>query len=231
MKAPSNRVVVQAEGVDTGLAGLDPQLRTHGDRRAYFAAVARRTSHVRLFRKRSRKATATLVNSSESLLRQLSAADVWNNAETAWDVHAAILLEAMKIAAANGNLMAAYEVPHFTVGSEFLASLNNHRAGPSGKFGASVREACARVVLGKLKEPAKRQFRPAASRSAGTQDEMRDGAPGMRVHLTKGHEALRLLFWQESKHVEFANIGVKGELEIKRGSAKECIAESLCIRS
>ena len=45
-----------------------------------------------------------------------------------------------------------------------------------------------------------------------------NSALARRVHLTGGKEGLRLMYWENDREIEFANVGVKHELYIAQGS-------------
>ena len=88
-----------------------------------------------------------------------------------------------------------------------------NNGGPNGTHAGVILEACARLVIGKPKNEEK-PFEIAARQ--------RDGANPFRLHVTKHHEALRLMFWKCPGHVlELANVGVKDELEIRAETQSE----------
>lgn len=77
---------------------------------------------------------------------------------------------------------------------------------------------CARLIMGQPKNRAV-AFRVPRRK--------RDGAIPFRTHITKRHEALRLMFWQATNGVvELANIGGKSEQLIFEGDAARVITRS-----
>ena len=81
------------------------------------------------------------------------------------------------------------------------------------------------MLLGQPKSMASPfRVRPASKRGKWQPAERHDGARGFRTHITKSHEALRLMYWEPKPLVgsygpivEFANIGPKHELVIEDG--------------
>jgi hypothetical protein len=55
----------------------------------------------------------------------------------------------------------------------------------------------------------------------------RDGALAFRTHLTKGHEALRLVFWRDRSGVdEFSNVAVHNDLTLCAGRLDNAVDRS-----
>jgi hypothetical protein len=141
-------------------------------------------------------------------LGSLAAATVWQHAEDAIQLHLAISLE---VANAHGISLEALPlkgIPNFCIGSEFLPSLHLHGGLANGTLANIVRTKCAQVLASKA-QAAPRSFKECRSG---------DKAESFRVHLSKDHEAFRLMYWtRPDGSTEFANIGAKAELLICEG--------------
>jgi hypothetical protein len=135
-----------------------------------------------------------------------AAAEIWLAAETSEDIHFAIALAA-KALNPHGILKP------FKIGPEFIEDLKECEAWRDGNHASVCRTVCAQIVAGTCNRKIKPFGRP--------YQEMRgfDGSRGWRVHLTKGHSALRLLFWQNDDGIEFGTVGVKHELFLAAGAA------------
>jgi hypothetical protein len=170
--------------------------------------------------------TLPLVRSYFGFLERLSPELIWARANEASSIHLAITLEALRILRASDSNATLKSVPRFRVGSDFWDSLVRTASGPNGTFAGAVREACARIILALPKNRGAPFLAPSGSRRGKwRQVERLDGALGFRSHITKGHEALRLMYWEiksSASHntpqvVEFANVGAKAELLISFG--------------
>jgi hypothetical protein len=170
--------------------------------------------------------TVETARSYYELVECLGPDTIWSNAEGPQSVHLAIGLEALRILKEMDSDATIRCVPSFAVGTAFWDSLNCNAAGSRGAFGATVRECCARVLLGQSKSMASPfRVRPPSKRGKWQHAERHDGARGFRTHITKSHEALRLMYWELKPFVgssgpiiEFANIGPKHELVIEDGN-------------
>lgn len=166
--------------------------------------------------------------SYDDLLTRLSPDDVWNNAGENRDIHLAIGLEALRILRTTNQAAQLSSVPVFAIGSGFYESLVRNSAGPNGRFADAVRETCARLVLGSPKYEVTDFMASRGGKKTKMQPLVRaDGAAARRTHISKHHEALRLMFWKQPKAlIELANIGPKSELQIESGVTERRIAES-----
>jgi hypothetical protein len=154
------------------------------------------------------QAEIRVVARPDDYLGSLDAEPVWEHAEDAVQLHLAICLELAKTHGISLDTLPLKEVPLFCIGSEFLPSLRSHGALASGTLANVVRVKCSQVLLSKP-QAAPKPF-----------DECRTGdkAQGFRVHLSKDHEAFRLMYWMRPDgSTEFANIGTKRELLICEG--------------
>ena len=134
----------------------------------------------------------------------------WQNAETAEDLHFAITIAALALLKEAGRECEIANLRPFTIGPLFLESLRVCQCFGAGRFASAALTLCAQLVARLCQRPIGVFGRPQQDRSF-------DDLLGWRVHLTKGAEGLRLMFWGDGKIVEFANVGVKHELEIAVG--------------
>ena len=121
----------------------------------------------------------------------------------------AIALEEVRNSNRLGQPLLRLPKASLTVGSHFLESANKNQAGPASKYGHLVLETCARLAIGQPKGRVSN-----FTRAGGAVRRPSDGAIAKRTHLSKSHEALRLMFWETDDGLEFANVGPKNELEI-----------------
>ncbi|MGO7530589.1 hypothetical protein [Rhizobium leguminosarum] len=134
-----------------------------------------------------------------------AAAEIWNAAETAEDVHLSIALAA-KALNPTGLLKS------FKIGPEFVDDLKECEAWRDGNHASVCRTVCSQIVAGVCNRKIKPFGRPNQAIRGF------DGSRGWRVHLTRGHLALRLLFWQNDEGIEFGTVGVKHELLLATGA-------------
>jgi hypothetical protein len=166
--------------------------------------------------------------SYEELLTNQSAAEVWKSAQDARDIHLAVALEVLGMLRKTTPGAQLTSIPEFHIGSCFYDSICRNKAGPKGGFADTVREACARVVLGAPKNLVKPFLIAKPGNRKKLQPAIRpDGSSGFRTHISKSHEGIRMMFWQRGdRSVEFANIGSKNELVIESGADEEKISRS-----
>lgn len=146
--------------------------------------------------------TVKLAWSPQDVALRLSPAALWNRAENCRDLHLAIMLEAFSIMRTMSPDTSLNMIPTFHIGSEFYASVFRNGAGPGGVLADTVRETCARLILGNSKYAIKPLLK------AGKKKKRSDGAFAFRTHVTKHHAGIRLMFWANPGHaVELANIG------------------------
>jgi hypothetical protein len=166
-------------------------------------------------------------NEPESVCETLKAEDIWDRASTALDIHFGVLLRMREIMRASGKKISLDGAPRFVIGSEFWASLLANQAGPRSRFGLNVLEGCARVVLGIPKNSIDPFMMGARSMNSEQRKRDRDGALAFRTHLTKGHEALRLVFWRDRSGVnEFSNVAVHNDLTLCAGRLDNAVDRS-----
>jgi hypothetical protein len=102
----------------------------------------------------------------------------------------------------------------FAIGKRFPESLARWQAWGDGKYASSTLETCAHLVgrLPNIKIARMFQYKGRRREDITRQE---DGATAWRTHISKGNEALRLMFWRRTNgSIELANVGGKFELEI-----------------
>jgi hypothetical protein len=152
-------------------------------------------------------------------LGSLDAGVVWEHADDAVQLHLAICLETANVHGVSLDELPLKGVPLFCVGSEFLPSLRSHGALSKGTLANVVRVKCSQVLF------SKNQAKPKSFKETRSGDE----AEAFRVHLSKDHEAFRLMYWvRPDGSTEFANIGVKQELSICKGDFRIHAAARYC---
>jgi hypothetical protein len=155
-------------------------------------------------------AVRTLTSARELIAHRVSER-VWQHADSPEQLHLAIMLGALDILQRTGAAPDPKALKSFSIGPAFMESLSACQCGHSGRYSGAALDLCAQLVSNTCNRPIGPFGRPAQERRAY------DGAAAWRVHLTKGHEGLRLMYWDSGDHIEFANIGVKHELVIVAG--------------
>lgn len=151
-----------------------------------------------------------VVAAPQQLTETMSAQDTWRFARSAGDLEVAIRLEAGLVAAAAGQVA----LRRFVVGQQFLASLEACQASGGARFAPLVLRKCAMIVADAPNVDVQNLRVLPASDSAVRCRES-DGALARRVHITKSHEALRLMFWEHGDGtLEFANVADKFDITI-----------------
>jgi hypothetical protein len=151
------------------------------------------------------------VEDPEQAMESLDGHDLWNEAENARDIRFAI-----EVAATEKRSDPETPLKRFLVGSEFLASLERHQG--FNRFASPTLNTCAQLVA-QTEQLAANQYLHTDDTKTTIRTRDRDGALARRVHVSKGHQAMRLLLWElEDKTLEFANIGPKFERMIEEGS-------------
>ena len=155
------------------------------------------------------KSKAKIVRDLEDLVIGAEATQIWNYATQAEEFFLAILVRASEIVRAGGKAFKLHEIPAFAIGGLFVDSLEEHQAGLKGARANLVLDACARVILGAPKSPLNKMGKPKQYIRVS------DGATAWRTHVSKAHEALRLMLWKKDNNfIELANIGNKHALHI-----------------
>ncbi|MBR0554999.1 hypothetical protein J5J10_04830 [Ciceribacter sp. L1K23] len=149
-------------------------------------------------------------------LRDLVSSDVadelWRIAQTAEDIHFSITLGALALQVETGEGVNVSALEKFSIGSEFVNSLQQVECWGTGRFSGTTRELCSQIVAKKCN----RKINPFSL--TGQHIRSFDSARAWRTHLTNSGLGLRLMFWQGKNGIEFANVDVKGGERIDTGS-------------
>jgi hypothetical protein len=157
-----------------------------------------------------------LAASVENFVDELPPHVVWRQAEDEIGIALAIRLAAERIRRSGGCRDPRRNCAQFCIGSSFWSSLKRWEAAGDGRHASTTLDSCARLVARMPKYAPNELLKRTASR-AGKEPVLRnaDKAKAWRTHITKEHEAMRLMFWKRSDDmIELANIGGKFELEI-----------------
>lgn len=146
------------------------------------------------------------------LVRADLGSSLWDRATTNAELCFAIAIGALNLIFKGTGAFDVEDLCKFSVGNAFFGSLMANQAGPCERYSLPAYTLCCQIVARSCSRRVGRMGRPAQTVRAD------DKATGWRVHVTKGHEGLRLMFWEtDDGKIEFANIGPKRELVIETG--------------
>lgn len=156
-----------------------------------------------------------VISSPGAWSRALSSKQIWRDADCPADLEVAIWLAASELEKISGGGMR-----EFRVGSAFFGTLQACGADGDGAYAESVLMKCAQTVLFRS------NLRPApfwtSTARVSVRERKRDRAKAWRQHVTKSHQALRLMYWEAPNGlVEFATLESKVEESIADGDALE----------
>ena len=139
---------------------------------------------------------------------------IWQAADCPGDLHLAIALNALALKRQSNPAASMDDIRPFAIGSEFRRTLQMHQCAGAAPYSPVTLQKCSFVIADSPNLVVGIFGRPVQESRAY------DGALAHRVHLSGGGAALRLMFWQGKKGVEFANVGVKHQLLIEVGTAQ-----------
>lgn len=144
----------------------------------------------------------------------LSASDIWRHSENAEELEVAIWLCAQQL-----NEQSGCGLKKFRVGTSLFDCLAAKGATGDGPYALSVLQKCAQTVLNQSSlQP--NPFYTSAKANASVRERTRDKAKAWRLHVTKSHQALRLMYWElPCGQIEFATLDEKAEEFIHDGEA------------
>jgi hypothetical protein len=150
--------------------------------------------------------TVPAISSIADINKLVDPHELWESCERPEEFCFAIAMGCVQIQTSAGAEATVKSIPQFSLGSEFVDSLTKHQCGPRQAYSRVVWAACCKAVLqptilGPMGRPRQRV------RTV-------DGAKAFRMHVTKRHEALRLMVWKSDSIFELANIGNKKALHI-----------------
>jgi hypothetical protein len=161
--------------------------------------------------------TASLCTAAsvDDFISQLEPEILWSFAENEAEIYFAIECLAYRLRQESGCHSPRDNCARFKLGSEFLTSLHSWQAISDGRYARPTLETCARLVAQFPKNKSERFFRMTSSGKNAEVVRETDKAAAWRTHISKEHEAMRLMYWQNAEGlIEFANIGPKSELKI-----------------
>lgn len=142
----------------------------------------------------------------------ISGEEAWRNAESSEEVEVAILASAMRM-----DESANCGIKKFRVGSGFLESLRYCGAVGDGAYANAVLQKCAQTVLN-ISSLQPNHFHNSTSANSTVRVRERDNAIAWRLHVTKRHQALRLMYWElPCGSLEFSTLDEKAEEDILEG--------------
>lgn len=148
-----------------------------------------------------------LFSTATSLFREVDENTVWSAGadENALSLAVSIMAE-KQFGIPFGDL-------RFSFGPEFCATANL-----CGGIDGGLKSILMNKIINILCAPDSVEisvFRKTKDANSGPRTRSSDNAVAHRVHLTKKHEAFRLMFWKDKDgHIEFANVGTKHEEQI-----------------
>jgi hypothetical protein len=117
--------------------------------------------------------------------KALSALAIWDSAQTPLELHFSILLRMAEIDRSGGGDGDLKALPSFMIGSDFFRSLVANQAGPQSRYGSTVLETSARLVLGQPKHSVDPFTKGPRSSAKEQWCRSRDGMLAYRTHVTK----------------------------------------------
>jgi hypothetical protein len=146
--------------------------------------------------------TASIVSCSQmnEIIKAFDPYDLWSTAETKEQFRFCIYAKAK-------SYNDAVNIKNIVIGESFIASLRTHEASQNAKYSRNVLEKCAKIAAGETEGTF---FTNGTGKSAPKRTRA-DGSIARRLHVSKCHEALRLMYWQNGSRNEFANVGPKRE--------------------
>lgn len=142
----------------------------------------------------------------------LSYEAIWKGANNSEELELAIFLLASEI-----EKVSNCGLKSFRVGTEFLNCLRDMGAVGNGPNSSSVLQKCAMSVL-KTSSLQPSPFTTSSKANASVRMRDRDKAIAWRLHVTKDHEALRLMYWElPDGEIEFATLEQKWNETIAAG--------------
>lgn len=156
-----------------------------------------------------------LLDLPEDLADFPSARVMWGHAETSRDYYLALAVGCIDLLRSGGKKATLAGLPNFLIGSDFVQSLVAVQASKTQPYAGVVFDTCVRTLLGIPKN----KVSPMGKKAQEVRE--RDKSLGWRTHITKKHEALRLMFWTGGGALELANVATKFDTEILEGVAGE----------
>jgi len=158
------------------------------------------------------KKNITVFGGVKDVIAKLNGYDIYKRADSAQSLKLAFYFGVLNYLSINKiNRLITWD--DFDVGQYFYESLINNQCANAQQFSTLVYDTVIKTICRKRDELEVNPFR--ISKNSKKQKTF-EGLKGFRCHLTKGHEALRLMFWSdpESLKIILANVGPKMEVMI-----------------
>ncbi|MEE4106244.1 hypothetical protein V2I78_19395 [Pseudomonas viridiflava] len=145
-------------------------------------------------------------------LRSCDGVSLFNNASNEAQLKLAFFVGALRLAEECGNKDLAYKWEDFSLGGQFIRSLNDNESGPGMRYGSVVYEAVVHILAFRPKS----EINIFTKTAVGSEARIDGNFTAHRTHLTSSGRGLRLMFWRDEEGViEFSNVGNKSELKIE----------------
>lgn len=144
-------------------------------------------------------------------MSSLNPDEIFESARNDYGVKLAIYVGAMQLLERSGRSRADIQWGSFSLGAQFVQSLIDHQC----YFGQRFHSVCFECICHVVSLIEKNEVNPFYTSDKSDVQRSKGGLLAWRTHITKRHEALRLMFWKgQDGHIELANVGNKYELEI-----------------
>ncbi|KAA9000463.1 hypothetical protein FJU30_09435 [Affinibrenneria salicis] len=154
----------------------------------------------------------TLYSDIRKILENIKTQTFYNNADNAKKLKLAFYCGTIEYAKKN-RLKNYICWDDFDVGDGFLQSLSRNQCAGNQQFSSVLFNTVIRILY---REAADLEVKPFMTAKNSGKQRIFEGLKAYRCHITKHHEALRLMFWvdTESQKITLANVGPKMELII-----------------
>ncbi|MFQ2313633.1 hypothetical protein [Aeromonas dhakensis] len=154
----------------------------------------------------------SLLPSINNFLLTIGSEIIWNTVSNNNSLYLSIYTRILELQIEVGDDSQEFDFESFSIGDNFISSLEQHQCAPGQRFGTACFETMARVIFGMPKYEVK-PFRENISANSPIRTRGTDKA--YRTHVTKGAEGIRLMLWQSQNGTyELANVGNKFQLII-----------------
>lgn len=135
----------------------------------------------------------------------------FKNAKSDYDIKLAIYIGCIKSLESRNISDHNFTLDSFELGQDFTESLRRNQCYFEQKFFG----VCIEKIINILTENTNTEAKPFRLNETSTEQRRNGEYYAWRTHVTKKHEALRLMFWKDREdHIILANVGNKHELEI-----------------
>lgn len=150
--------------------------------------------------------------SYEDFLNSVDCNELYARATDAGTYKVAVYLAARQRMIAAGRNATSFTLRSFALSTGFFPSILHHQCNAGGRYGAVTFDSIVDLVAGTPKNEPKAFW----SNESGGDPRKHGEFSAYRVHITKCHVGMRLLYWQNGiGQLVLANVGPKGELVIE----------------